>query len=65
MSSRTPTSSSSGREKQPDILAAWENARDSKLYLNVRDVETGKRLASAYALGISLNSSPSSRACIL
>jgi hypothetical protein len=37
-------------EKQPDILAAWENARNSKLYLNVRDVETGKRLPSAYAL---------------
>ncbi len=38
-------------EKQPDILAAWEHARDNKLYLNVRDVETGKRLPSAYALG--------------
>ena len=37
-------------EKQPDILAAWENARDGKLYLNVRDVETGKTLPSAYAL---------------
>ncbi len=37
-------------EKQPDILAAWEHARDNNLYLNVRDVETGKRLPEAYAL---------------
>lgn len=37
-------------EKQPDILEAWQHAKDEKLYLNVRDVETRKTLDSAYAL---------------
>lgn len=37
-------------EHQPDIQSAWEHARDSGLYRNVRDVETGKTVDSAYAL---------------
>ena len=37
-------------EHQPDIQSAWEHARDSGLYRNVRDIETGKTLDSAYAL---------------
>ena len=37
-------------EHQPDIQSAWEHARDSGRYRNVRDVETGKTVDSAYAL---------------
>ncbi len=37
-------------EHQPDIQSAWEHARDSGLYRNVRDVETGKTIKEAYAL---------------
>lgn len=37
-------------EHQPDIQQAWENARDSGLYHNVKDVETGKSIPNAYAL---------------
>ncbi len=37
-------------EHQPDIQSAWEHARDSGLYHNVKDVETGKTIESAYAL---------------
>jgi hypothetical protein len=37
-------------EHQPDIQSAWEHARDSGLYRNVLDVETGKTLERAYAL---------------
>ena len=37
-------------EHQPDIQSAWEHARDSGLYLNVHDIETGKTLERAYAL---------------
>jgi len=37
-------------ENQPDIVNAWEHARDNNLYRNVRDVETRRSLASAYAL---------------
>ncbi len=39
-----------GPEHQPDIQSAWEHARDSGRYRNVRDVETGKTVDSAYAL---------------
>jgi hypothetical protein len=35
-------------EKQPEILAAWENAVDQKLYEGVKDVQ-GKPLERAYA----------------
>ena len=34
-------------EKQPDILQAWKHAKENRLYLNVRDVETKKTLESA------------------
>jgi hypothetical protein len=37
-------------ENQPDIMQAWEHARDNKLYRNVRDLETRRTIASAYAL---------------
>jgi hypothetical protein len=37
-------------EKQPDILHAWEHAKENKLYLNVLDVETKETIPSAYAL---------------
>ena len=37
-------------EHKPDIQSAWEHARDSGRYRNVRDVETGKTVDSAYAL---------------
>jgi hypothetical protein len=37
-------------EHQPDIQSAWEHARDSGLYRNVHDIETGKTLERAYAL---------------
>ncbi len=37
-------------EEQPDILRAWENARNKELYRYVLDVETKKRLERAYAL---------------
>jgi hypothetical protein len=37
-------------EDQPEIKHAWENARNSGLYRNVLDVESGKRLERAYAL---------------
>jgi hypothetical protein len=37
-------------EKQPDILRAWENARNKDLYRDVLDVETKNRLERAYAL---------------
>jgi hypothetical protein len=37
-------------EKAPDILHAWEHAKENDLYLNVRDVETRKTLPTAYAL---------------
>jgi hypothetical protein len=36
-------------EKQPDVLAAWQNARDRGLYHNVRDVN-GTVIPIAYAL---------------
>ena len=35
-------------EKQPDILAAWQNAVDEKLYEGVKDLQ-GRRIARAYA----------------
>ena len=37
-------------EHQPDIQRAWEHAMASRRYRNVRDVETGKTVDSAYAL---------------
>ncbi len=37
-------------EKQPDILRAWEQAKENNLYVNVQDVETKKTIASSYAL---------------
>jgi hypothetical protein len=37
-------------ENQPDIMQAWEHARDNNLYRNVQDVQTKRTLASAYAL---------------
>ncbi len=37
-------------EHQPDIQTAWEHARDSGLYHNVRDAETGETIENAYAL---------------
>lgn len=36
-------------EKQEDIMAAWKNAVDKKLYLNVKD-EKGKVIPKAYAM---------------
>ena len=37
-------------EKQPDIVRAWQHARDNNLYRNVLDRYTKQTVASAYAL---------------
>ena len=37
-----------GNEKEPEILAAWQNAESAGLYRNVNDVN-GKLLAEGYA----------------
>lgn len=37
-------------ERQPDILQAWEHARDAGLYVDVPDLESGERHERAYAL---------------
>src|SRR5439155_14741790 len=36
-------------EDQPDIMEAWKNAVDKKLYVNVKE-DTGKTIPKAYAL---------------
>jgi hypothetical protein len=37
-------------ENEPEIVHAWEHAKNEKLYLNVVDVETKQSIDSAYAI---------------